>query len=241
MLRAWLLLAVCALCTPPRDCQALLLLRDLATPAMIIDVGFLSKQIQCETIPPLVLGQSLLMPTVLRETPCPPHGLADQTADPVDLLHKLGICYWHASVRRGRDDRTCTEDECFLAELDAPVALAASSHLVLGLNNHHVGSYYWARSVGGGAAMEAPGIAFRAGCLQWQETAGPTTCNSNDGKRSEWVNFLRPGDHVQLVPHKPTATIKEWLSDSSRKIYGVSSDQRPLGSEPAVVCEWSLG
>ena len=45
----------------------------------------------------------------------------------------------------------------FLAEIDVPYGLGRNSQLVMGINNHHVGSYYWARSVGMGASMEAPG------------------------------------------------------------------------------------
>jgi hypothetical protein len=58
--------------------------------------------------------------------------------------------------------------------------------LALGLNNHYVGGYYWARSgMGAGSSMEAPGVTFcsEKGQLQWGDQ------NSNDGKRSEWVEF----------------------------------------------------
>lgn len=127
----------------------------------------------------------------------------------------------------------------FLAQLDAITTDDVPAHLVLGLNNHHVVSYYWARSAGAGAAMETPGIVFdgRTGILQWESESGFTDCNSNDGKRSEWVNFLRVGDSVQLRPHRPEQALLCFL-DSGRGIYGVSSAGRPLGSEPVVVCEW---
>ena len=109
----------------------------------------------------------------------------------------------------GRDDPVTT----FLAELDLTPSKCGSSgaELVLGLNNHHVGSYYWARSAGSGASMEAPGVLFdmngSSGVLRWEKEGGPIECNSNDGKRSEWVNFLRAGDTVQLLPFDVDDTI----------------------------------
>jgi len=84
--------------------------------------------------------------------------------------------------------------------------------------------------------MEAPGILFQQGRLQWESSEGFTACNSNDGKRSEWVKFLGSGDLVQLVPRQPEQAIQSLTTT----VYGVSSKGRPLGSEPAVVCEWQV-
>jgi hypothetical protein len=112
--------------------------------------------------------------------------------------------------------------------------------LVLGLNNHHVGSYYWARSAGSGAAMEAPGIELWGGnVLRWKDPQFEL-CNSNDGKRSEWVNFLRPGDQVQLVPTSYALMAHIMYYATENRIYGVSQRGRPLGSEPIVVCRYEL-
>lgn len=115
------------------------------------------------------------------------------------------------------------------------------AHLVLGLNNHHVISYYWARSIGSGAAMEVPGIVVEQrpsgnAQLRWASKGGFTECNSNDGKRSEWVNFLKDGDQVQLRPKNVEAAIQQFRED----IYGISMAGRPLGSEPIVVCRWKI-
>ena len=72
-----------------------------------------------------------------------------------------------------------------------------NAHLVLGVNNHHVISYYWARSVGSGTWAAAPGVELVNGNqLQWSSST--ECCQTNDGKRSEWVAFLRRGDTVQL-------------------------------------------
>lgn len=92
--------------------------------------------------------------------------------------------------------------------------------------------------------MDAIGIKFGdvdkdRGTLRWEDEGGPMECNSNDGKRSEWVNFLRVGDTVQLVPMGTSG--EDSLLAFLKKfgcVYGVSSEGRPLGSEPAVVCEW---
>jgi hypothetical protein len=154
----------------------------------------------------------------------------------------LDVCfgYIHAKVLepRHRDGR-------YLAKLDLPTGstptttttTTVDAHLVLGLNNHHVGSYYWARSAGGGAAMEAPGIALRDGNrLEWESSVSFTDCNSNDGKRSEWVNFLTVGDQVQLRPHDLAASISLFRDN----VYGISSAGRPLGAEPMVVCRFEV-
>ena len=174
--------------------------------------------------------------------------------------------YLHTSVTRSRSNGQGNENKqqqqeqqqtqqqdsfSFLAELDLGGELVCPEHvpeLVMGINNHHVGSYYWARSAGMGASMEAPGIAYRIlehdtvagtagkGSLHWQGD-GPLDCNSNDGKRSEWVNFLRTGDLVQLLPHCFEDGIMAF-EQGDCPIFGFSSFGRPLGSEPRVVCEW---
>ena len=176
--------------------------------------------------------------------------------------------YLHTSVTRARSNGQGNENKqqqqqqqqqqlkqqqdsfSFLAELDLGGELVCPENvpeLVMGINNHHVGSYYWARSAGMGASMEAPGIAYRIlehdtvagtgkGSLHWQGD-GPLDCNSNDGKRSEWVNFLRTGDLVQLLPHCFEDGIMAF-EQGDCPIFGFSSIGRPLGSEPRVVCEW---
>ncbi len=171
------------------------------------------------------------------------------------------LVYLHSSVIRVRED-AMGDTNMFLAELDLapPSALASeNARLVLGINNHHVGSYYWARSVGMGASMEAPGVYFGQshagkGILRWETEGGSVDCNSNDGKRSEWVNFLRIGDNVQLLPvcnedallafserfnnDSEAVTEDKWKQSNTCHIYGFTSKGRPLGSEPIIVCEW---
>ncbi len=179
------------------------------------------------------------------------------------------VGYLHSSVIRARED--VTDDDApistFLAEVDLKQSLCSfnlgrgstgnsndtvKAHLVLGLNNHHVGSYYWARSAGMGSSMEAPGVLFGPssssdgmdkGIIRWERVGG----NSNDGKRSEWVNFLRRGDNVQFLPaceqEAIMAFVKTYEIDKSKdesRIYGISSKGRKLGSEPLVVCRWTL-
>lgn len=137
--------------------------------------------------------------------------------------------YIHTSVLEPR------REGIFLARIDLPETTKA--HLVLGLNNHHVISYYWARSAGKGAGMEAPGISLRQGNrLEWTSDSGFTDCNSNDGKRSEWANFLSAGDQIQLRP----SNLKESLELFRDHIYGISSAGRPLGAEPFVVCQFEM-
>ena len=224
---------------------------------------------------------------------------ANANANPYNVRNYRGqsaLGYIHASVSQSKSSHVAdmktsmVEDgnvdsvpvgtRSFLAEIDLPYNLGIHSQLVMGINNHHVGGYYWARTVGMGASMEAPGIAFRTsggeiaidennmdmdmkknGILCWEGT-GPLDSNSNDGKRSEWVNFVEVGDLVQLLPDCLEDCIMGFLErdlndmdqnfssgngnekkdDSLCKyhIYGFSSRGRPLGSEPIVICQWKV-
>ena len=106
-----------------------------------------------------------------------------------------------------------------------------------------------ARSSGSGSTMEAPGVRYvdggnNSGILQW-DNSGPHASNSNDGKRSEWVNFLRKGDKVQLIPISAEESLVEFIKyfdnlgqNECIRVYGVTTDGRPLGSDPSVVCEF---
>ena len=149
-----------------------------------------------------------------------------------------GVFYVHAEVvenfekpklpllnfrlrRRGNDMGDDNDDGIFLA---------------LGLNNHYVGGYYWARSgMGAGSSMDAPGVTFNAekGQLRWGSQ------NSNDGKRSEWVEFLKPLDQVQLgiVDSKLLPRLSREMNGEGQitLINVVSAAGVPKGAEPKVV------
>ena len=107
---------------------------------------------------------------------------------------------------------------------DDNIDTGASSlfYLGIGLANHLVGGYYWARGMGIGASLPAHGVVFSetTSALYWTKRTtttttttdtnprrikeGPTTeesSNSNDGKRSEWADFVQVNDTVQLVPN----------------------------------------
>lgn len=222
-----------------------LLLSDLPTPSLVLDVYAIQRYIGTDILPPLELRHynAVLMPAD------PLNGLQiNSVAPPSDILSlpdAYPISYLHCTVTRARDEIDPISDDLpttFLAEIDwKPADLKAK--LVLGLNNHHVGSYYWARASGAGAAMEAPGIFLDAhnserGILRWASPLGPTDCNSNDGKRSEWVNFLRKRDTVQLLPADAEAAVHRFAN--KERVYGITAKGRPLGSEPEVVCTWKL-
>ena len=259
-----------------RVANSLMLLSDVPTPSFIIDL----QALRCIAEPPL--NDDGDIPCIR----CPTNNLVlhpiSCDVNSENARHKYSknvincdfqiidgqpaIGYLHSTVTRGRDDAIPGEDEpisTFLAEIDLdPTLCFNDAHLVLGLNNHHVGSYYWARSAGAGSSMEAPGVGYGSssesnsiGELRWVDESGPTACNSNDGKRSEWVNFLRRQDTVQLLPHDGQATLMEFykrygqsLSNidedgkgghkGTSRIFGISNEGRPMGSEPAVVCEW---
>ena len=218
-----------------------LLLSDLPTPSLVLDVHSIQRQIGFDLLPPLALRQhnEVLIPINPAN-----HVHIDTTAAPVELLSSTNspFSYVHCTVTRPREDADPVLDDpasTFLAELDFEPTSLQPVKLVLGLNNHHVGSYYWARSAGAGTAMDAPGIVVDGrGIVRWQSQEGPIDCNSNDGKRSEWVNFLLTGDTVQLLPEDAEAAIHQFARRG--RVYGISSRGRPMGSEPEVVCTWKL-
>ncbi|KAL9183477.1 hypothetical protein ACHAXT_004333 [Thalassiosira profunda] len=274
------LLAVAVVAAAANGAASLTLLSDLPTPSFIVDLPALLRR---RVGPPIADNRDALFAPPIR---CPDNGLElrpslmmqpqgsteDAPAAAVDCNFQMvegepAIGYLHASVVRAREEAVAGEDDplsTFLAELDLDPALCGGdAQLVLGLNNHHVGSYYWARSAGAGASMEAPGVGFssdgnkddgcRQGVLRWLDEGGPTACNSNDGKRSEWANFLRRGDTVQLVPADGQAALLQFckrcgeqkgketsVDHASLQVYGISAEGRPMGSEPAVVCEYRL-
>jgi hypothetical protein len=232
-------------------------LSDLSTPAFLVDVHVLQQHLDSARksvgtpIPPIdMFGRKkklVAYPMMeLNDAGDCPHSFDENATPLIDVLQTPGLCYLHASVVTPQDATQSNQNTAFLATLDLLPNVAAE--LVLGLNNHHVGSYYWARAAGAGAAMEAPGVVLNAesATLQWGSEQGPIACNSNDGKRSEWVNFLRVGDQVQLRPLQIDAqdVLARYANSNknppSSRIFGVSSKGRPMGSEPAVVCEWRI-
>lgn len=185
------------------------------------------------------------------------------------LLLNSGVFFIHTQV-------ICTErrDAVFqekgsgkslpVCDVDAPyeaIKACGGAYLGLGLANHHVGGYYWARSMGIGASLPAHGICFgpsilsissnrEAGELYWKKR-GPgdpadtteESSNSNDGKRSEWADFLQVGDAVQLVPFDPLALLLSGDGERGEscftRLLGIQRAGRPLGADPIVEKIWT--
>ena len=158
------------------------------------------------------------------------------------------LVYVHATVLEGRDpaygavgSTTAAgqpgDAAVVLAQLDATSAQVGGSgaFVGLGLNNHFTGGYYWGRSSGPGAAMPAPGVDLWDGgapLLQLRRVG-----NSNDGKRSEWCEFLTPGDMLQIVPGSLPLAL-----ESFDVLVGVTRDGDrgvPPGAEPVVEQLWT--
>ena len=241
-----------------------LLLSDLSTPCFVIDTKALKRIAIAPNSPNDANTNNNSLPSIRLPNSgrrFHPHLFNLQNRDDarpsteIDVTFPIeegmpSIGFLHSSVTRAREDATPQDDPAtFLAELDLDTTTSGgSATLVLGLNNHHVGGYYWARSAGAGASMEAPGVSFECchstdkGVLRWLDAGGAIGCNSNDGKRSEWVNFLRKGDTVQLVPMNGQEAMLQ-MSDrfdatDDCRVFGICADGRPMGSEPQVICEW---
>ena len=83
--------------------------------------------------------------------------------------------------------------------------------------------------------MEAPGVALAGeaeGALRLVRVE-----NSNDGKRSEWCEFLTKNDQVQIVPASAEAALAAFDT-----IVGVTRDGHrgiPRGAEPMIEAAWT--
>ena len=125
-----------------------------------------------------------------------------------------------------------------LATLDCTKRQAGGTEafLGLGMNNHFTPGYYWGRSTGPGAAMPAPGVALRSDAEEALLRLVRLE-NSNDGKRSEWCEFLTKNDQVQIVPASAEAALAAFDT-----IVGVTRDGHrgiPRGAEPMIEAAWT--
>ena len=153
-----------------------------------------------------------------------------------------GHVYVHTRVlrRAPREVRYHRDVSYSLAALDCPLD-CVHAHVAMGLNNHWDADYYWARAAGSRASLPAPGVGLRVvdGELQlWRlaQSELPEGFQTNDGKRSEWCEFLRIGDELDLVP----SCAFEALSVLGGRVFAISRVGRPAGSEPAVISEWQF-
>jgi hypothetical protein len=214
------------------------LLSDLPTPSLLLELSLAEG----------VLGDSL--DEILS---LPQQQLEDNLLD--------GSLFIHTQVTDTSLRDAITEEEGsgkshVICQVDAASPgeqrLPGGAYLGIGLANHHVGGYYWARGMGIGASLPAHGVAFRspssdgdAGELYWKKrgpgsNAMETTdesSNSNDGKRSEWADFLSVGDTVQLVPNNANEVLNPDSPFST--LLGVRRIGRPLGADPIVEKIWT--
>ena len=155
------------------------------------------------------------------------------------------LLYVHTSVTAGRDasagavGTTTLPLQVTLASLDCSAAQAGGpdAFLGLGVNNHLTGGYYWGRSTGPGASMPAPGVVLRAGADADSPLCLLRESNSNDGKRSEWCEFLTAGDQLQIVPGDVRSALAAFDT-----LVGITRDGHrgvPRGAEPVVSAAWT--
>lgn len=149
---------------------ALILLSDLATPSFVIDLRTLRKRYAeadlSNKIPALHLPRHDVSLYPLKDgddaaTAASTLTYRDAPTISIDLQDRTdqaAVGYLHTSVIKPRGaDGSTNESSAFLADLDVTPSLCGSdgARLVLGLNNHHVGSYYWARSAGAGSSVSS--------------------------------------------------------------------------------------
>jgi hypothetical protein len=265
-----------SLCQSENDVCVNDLLSDLPTPTLLIELS---------------LAESAMNKSPRSQPPSSLDAYLQNGSSNFDLLD--GTLFVHTRVTdtslRDQISREMGSGKSLvIAQVDAtPQFIPGGAYLGIGLANHHVGGYYWARGMGMGASLAAHGIGFGAssgigtatvshltngklqihhatqderldvtevgdrtegspgvgGEIYWKkrdpgQNAKETTeesSNSNDGKRSEWADFLTIGDTVQLVPYNTSRV----LTDSPfQRMIGVRRLGRPLGADPIVERIW---
>jgi hypothetical protein len=222
------------------------LLSDLPTPCLLLELSLAENAVE-KLHPTMTLDEFLAH---LDQHP--------SSDDDNDKTLK-GSVFVHTQVtstseRDATNAKLGSGKSLVIAEVDvSPHCIPGGAYLGIGLANHHVGGYYWARGMGIGASLPAHGIAFREslrspqiiGELYWKKR-GPgldametteESSNSNDGKRSEWADFVAVGETVQLVPEHPTMVLQS--SSSFKTLLGMRRIGRPLGADPIVEKIWT--
>ena len=227
-----------------RDIRIGELLSDLPTPCLILELSLAERS--------------------LKENKCT-SSLDDILADIANVESTSlldGTLFVHTKVtstaKRDTNDKNLGSGAgTEICEVDiSPRQIPGGAYLGIGLANHHVGGYYWARGMGIGASLPAHGIAFghqgsqssndmdELGELYWKKR-GPgqdpnetteESSNSNDGKRSEWADFVSVGDTVQLVPDFPLQVL---ANSTFCSLVGMRRIGRPLGADPIVEKVWT--
>jgi hypothetical protein len=211
-----------------------MLLGDLPTPAVVVELSELEASLMASRNRS---GARLETTSELNDALDDwLYGLASGATSCGDVASVLvpGVVFLHCAVtstavRDKMDARFGSGKARNMGAVDGAVLVATTAkclpddlsssplfYLGLGLANHHIGGYYWGRSLGRGAAAAAIGVSVVpvSGALQllWArrrrvvaaeapaDLPSALATNSNDGKRSEWCDFLQRGDRVQLVP-----------------------------------------
>ena len=116
----------------------------------------------------------------------------------------------------------CTLEQC-----------SGSGTLALGLNNDFGdAAHYWARAAGKARVDYTPGVSLEE--LDGFAALRRGIDNTNDGKRSEWVNFLRVGGEVDILPDDPAAALRA-AGGEARGVQRCGRPRRPDRRASAIV------
>jgi hypothetical protein len=233
-------------------------LSDHTSPSLSTEDSIKVKDLMSDFPTPTLLMELSLAESAVNETSSPSldHFLRQSAVRSPDELNVLdGALFIHTAIsdtsaRDHINQKMGSGRSLIIGRVDCrPEMVPGGAFLGIGLANHHVGGYYWARGMGIGASLPAHGVEFRGhegrdGELVWRKRgpgrdATETTeesSNSNDGKRSEWADFLTVGDTVQLVPRDP---VKVLLESPFQRLIGVRRLGRPLGADPIVEQIWT--
>jgi len=214
------------------------LLCDLPTPSLLLELSLAEGAIE-KTVPTLNLDDVLSMEQQKQQYASSSSSLLDGAL----FVHTRVV---DTSIRDDVNREQGSGKSRVICKLDIKSGwIPGGAYLGIGLANHLVGGYYWARGMGMGASLPAHGVFLSdpTSELYWKKR-GPGTnpketteesSNSNDGKRSEWVDFVQVGDTVQLVPEDVMSALKD---SGFNTLLGVRRIGRPLGADPIVEKIW---
>jgi hypothetical protein len=137
------------------------LLSDLPTPTLLIELSLAESALRKHQSSLSDSNNSMSLNNFLYQRNSTCATILDKCLDGTLFVHTTVI----DTSDRDKSNRECggSGKSLSIGRVDSTVdMIPGGAYLGIGLANHHVGGYYWARGMGMGASLPAHGIAFRS-------------------------------------------------------------------------------